>query len=351
MQNQLLTPTSEWQTYVDDAAWVPHQYDAGADALSFVHLPREAQRAAVFLDRRFVGSAFRSPPAPIRALPAQTIRDAAGPLHFIFHTGFCCSTLLARALDIPGVSMGLKEPAVLLSFAQHWSTARQTPGALNALGVTLNLLSRPLSPGESQIVKPSNVASHLLPDVLHLRPDAKVLVLYSPLRSFLEAIARRDNGGRAFGRQIFQGFASSIPLQATFSPEEQLLLTDLQIAAQAWLMQMAFFASIIRHYGPQRVRTLNSEALLADSATTLGKVGKFFDLVQKTRDWSDIAAGPIFKEHAKEHGLPFDARAHRAQLAAAGATHANEINAVDDWARLVAQRANAPLTLGDTVLA
>lgn len=351
MQNQLLTPPSEWQTYVDDAAWVPHQYEPSADTLSFVYLPREAQRAAVFLDRRFVGGAFRSPPAPIRALPAKQIRDAAGSLHFIFHTGFCCSTLLTRALDIPGVSMGLKEPAVLLSFAQHWSHARQTPGALNAMGVTLDLLSRPLSPGETQIVKPSNVANHLLPDVLHLLPNAKVVIVYSGLRSFLEAIARRDNGGRAFGRQIFQGFASSIPLQATFSVEEQLLLTDLQIAAQAWLMQMAFFASIIRHYGATRVRTLNSDALLADSAAALVKVGKFFGLAHKTRGWSDIAAGPVFKEHAKEHGLPFDARAHRAQLAAAGATHATEISAVEEWAQHVAQRANAPLTLGDTVLA
>lgn len=336
--------------YLRDAAWVPFQYDAQADTLSFAHLPREAQRAAVFLDRRFIGSAFKTPPVPIRALSSDALRDVRGPLHFIFHTGFCCSTLLARAMDIPGVSMGLKEPAVLVSFAQHWSNARQTPGALNALGVTLDLLSRPLSPRETQIVKPTNVANHLLPEILHLRPDAKILVLYSGLRSFLEAIVRRDANGRLFGRQIFQGFASAIPLETTFSVEEQLLLTDLQIAAQAWLMQTTFFASIARHHGRARIRTLNSDTLLSDPARALTSLSEFFGLHQKPRRWTDVAASSVFREHAKEHGLPFDAQAHHAQLAAAGSLHANEINAVEAWAQHLAQRSNAALTLGDTLL-
>ena len=33
--------------------------------------------------------------------------------HFIFHSAFCCSTLLARAFDIEGQSIGLKEPTIL----------------------------------------------------------------------------------------------------------------------------------------------------------------------------------------------------------------------------------------------
>jgi hypothetical protein len=330
---------------------MPFNYDARADTLSFVNLPRDAQRAAVFLDRRFIGDAFKSPPARIRDLPLRDIRDGAGPIHFIFHTGFCCSTLLARALDVPGVSMGLKEPAVLVSFAQHWSNARQTPGALNALGVTLDLLSRPLAPGETQIVKPTNVANHLLPEILHLRPDAKILVLYSGLRPFLEAIVRRDANGRLFGRQIFQGFASAIPLETTFSVEEQLLLTDLQIAAQAWLMQTTFFASLAGHHGRARIRTLNSDTLLSDPARALTSLGEFFELCQKPRRWADVAASSVFREHAKEHGLPFDAQAHHTQLAAAGSLHANEINAVEAWARHLAQRSNAALALGDTLLA
>jgi hypothetical protein len=93
--------------------------------------------------------------------------ERAGPLHFIFHTAFCCSTLLTRALDIPGVSMGIKEPGVLTHFAYDSALGRQPPGAIAALSVTLDLLSRPLSPGETQIIKPSTPGNHLMPQMLH----------------------------------------------------------------------------------------------------------------------------------------------------------------------------------------
>ena len=178
-------------------------------------------------------------------------REQSGPMHFIFHTAFCCSTLMARALDVKGVSESLKEPGVLLSFARHWASPRQTPGALEALATTLNLLSRAEARDETRIVKASNAANHLLPEILHLRPESKILIMYSSLGGFLEAVARRDLGGRQFARQIFRGFADSIPLDITFSAEEQLLQTDLQIAAHAGLMQIAFFNAMIRHYGAE----------------------------------------------------------------------------------------------------
>ena len=44
----------------------------------------------------------------------DVVRAAARPatMHFIFHSAFCCSTVLARAFDIPGIAMGLKEPPI-----------------------------------------------------------------------------------------------------------------------------------------------------------------------------------------------------------------------------------------------
>jgi hypothetical protein len=350
MPEPISAPTSEWQTYVDDAAWMPFSYDPRNDSLVFAHLPREAQREAVFLDNRFIAQAFKSAPARIRSLPLEEIAGNAGPLHFLCHTSFCCSTLLARALDIPGASMGLKEPAVLLSFAKHWTNARQTPGALNALGLTLDLLSRPLSPGEVQIVKPSNVTNHLLPEIMRLRPDARVVILHSELRSFLEATAQRGVEGRLLARQIFQGYAATMPLEVSFSVEEQLLLTDLQIAAYGWLMQTTFLASIARYYGHKRVRTLNCHSMLANPSATLASLGDFFELTVSPEQWSQVVASPVFKHHAKKPKVAFDADAHHAQHAAARATHGAEIDAVEKWARQLAQQSSAVLALGDTLL-
>lgn len=283
-------------------------------------------------------------------LPPAAIEAAAGPLHFIFHTGFCCSTLLTRALDIEGVSMGLKEPAVLAAFADYFSTARRSPGAHAAIGVALDLLSRPLAAGETQFVKPSIVANHIIPQMLSARRDSKAVVLYSNLDSFLRAIARRGLEGRTLARQIFRQFSGVIPLDTGIADGDMLLLTDLQVAGLAWLMQAGFMQSIAQRFGPARVRVLNSETFLADKAGVLTALAGFFGLPGASTRWAGVAESPVFSEHAKEYGRAFDASARQAQYAAAGAAHAEELGMAKDWARALATRCGAPLTLTETLI-
>lgn len=350
LSDQAQSPGAEWLPYIQDAAWLPHDYDWRNDTLTFANLPKTTQRQAVFLDPRYLARAPLSPPIPIDALSVGAIREAAGPLHFIFHTSFCCSTLLARALDFPGVSMGIKEPSVLAAFADYWAGTRRTPGAFLALGATLDLLSRPQEPGETQIIKPSNVVNHIVPEMLHARPDAKAIVMYSSLDTFLRAITRRGIGGRGFARLVYQQFAPIIPIESGFTDVDTLLQTDLQIAAQAWLMQTAFLDSVARRFGPNVVRTLSSERFLADTAGTLTAVGGFFNLALDQDRAAAIASGPIFNEHAKEPGRAFNAASFEAQYNESGAMYAEEIAAAKAWARGLAMRFNTPLTLDDTLL-
>jgi hypothetical protein len=336
--------------YVQDAAWVPSDYDARGDTLTFTHLPRETQRRVVFLDPRFIGGEPKSPPVAVASLPADLLADEAGPLHFIFHTGFCCSTLLTRALDIPGVCMGLKEPSVLASFASFWTTGRRTPGAISAVEAALNLLSRPLAVGETQIVKPSIVANHIIPQMLAARRDAKALVLCTSLDGFLRAIARRGQEGRSFAREVFQQFAGVIPLDTGIRDEDLLLLTDLQVAALGWLMQAEFMQQVAKRHGAGRVRIVNSDTFLDDKAGVLAALGDFFGLACDGPRWAETAESPVFREHAKEYGRAFDAASQRAQYEAVGAAHAEELMKAKDWARAVALRCGAPLALSDTLI-
>ena len=342
-------PLPDVRVYVENAEWLPSSFSAEGRSLVFAHLPREAQRRAVFLDRRFTGESEKSPEVPLAALDRDQIKRGAGPLHFVFHTGFCCSTLLARALDVPGVSMGLKEPDVLVTFGRPWEDARQSAAALEGLQLTLDLLSRPLNPGETQIVKPSNACNHLLPEVLHMRPDAKVLLMHSSLEDFLIAIAKRGVAGRAFARQLYRNFCSSIPLRVRFPDEEQLMLTDLQVAAQVWLMQMSFFAAMAEHYGAQRVRTVAADAFLAQPDRVLARVSDLFGLKPGTNNWAEQAE-EVLGEHSKRRGETFDAAARAAENKAARAKHAAEIAEAEEWARRFASHCRAPQWLGDTLL-
>jgi hypothetical protein len=335
------------QRCVANPHWLPHSYDPQADTLTFIHAPRDDQRRAVFLDGRFAAAMQQSQPVPISTLSRREIKAKAGQLHFIFHTAFCCSTLLARALDIPGVSMGLKEPAVFLPFAKMWTSARQRPGAFDALEIVLDLLSRPLSPGEVQIAKPSNAANHIIPYLLHTRTDARALVMTSSLESFLSAVVRRGAEGRQSMRGVLAGFTETIPFDPPLGESETLLLTDLQAASLAWLMQTAFLESVAKRFGT-RVRVLDADTLLAQPAQSLAATGKFFGL--KDADWEKIANGPVFNEHAKNLGAPFNAAARTQQRQDATFNYRSEIEPAIAWTKTVAQRFNVPSSLTETLL-
>lgn len=339
---------SSWTAAVDDPAWMPYVYDERADTLQFVHLTREAQRAAPFLDPRCLASAQLSQPLPMAQAPNAAIDAAARPVHFIFHTAFCCSTLLTRALDIPGVAMGQKEPFVLVGFSTLDPAARQRPQVGAALRASVNLLSRPLAAGEVQIAKPSNIANVVASQIMAAHPQSKALVLHSGLPEFLRSMARQGLQGRIFGRQLFQRLAPSLALQPQ-SAVELFEQTDLQIAAQAWLMQARALSALSREFGP-RVRSLSSKALLADKTGALIKLGAFFDLKADDAQWRAIAEGPVFARDSKRPDEAFDAATRAARQDAAEA-HAEEIAMITKWAEMLAARSGAPLNLGDTLLA
>ena len=80
-----------------------------------------------------LGETKKSAPIPLNALPLARLRAEARPIHFIFHTGYCCSTLLCRALDVPGVSMALKEPQIMYAISEPVLAGKDVERRLNAL--------------------------------------------------------------------------------------------------------------------------------------------------------------------------------------------------------------------------
>jgi len=188
--------------YVRDPQWFPHAYYPHSDCFEFCHLSREMHRDAVFLDPRFLSRAKKSAPIAASYVEAVDGSHSGGEIHFVFHTGFCGSTLLARALDQPGVSMGLKEPYVLQGFASQWGRMQRTPGAMPALRLAIGLLARPFAAVEVQVVKANNCANHTIPEILCLRPHAKALFMGASLGAFLRAIMRRGQQGRVFARAV-----------------------------------------------------------------------------------------------------------------------------------------------------
>lgn len=330
---------SSLSDYVRDPNWLPYEYADGS--LRFVRVSREAARQAPFLDPRHLADAPHSAPTLLTQLPAYAIERTARPVGFIFHTALCCSTLLTRALDVPGVSMGLKEPFVLSSLAAAPQKDRATERAQAALRMSVQMLSRPYAPDEKQIVKPNNLANVIASDMLDAHPESKAIVLYSPLDDFLRALSRKGLDGRAYARSLYMDLAGA---GAVASPGagDLVLHTDMEIATQAWLAQARLLQAAERRFGPDRVRTLRASTLLGNKAGVLERVGRFFELKADPATWRAVAAGPVFEQDAK--------RPHLAFSAPRVALDDPEISAVHQWAQAFSLRSRSPLDLGDTLM-
>ena len=329
-----------------DPLWLAHRYDPVGDSVHFVPVSRDEHRAATFLTDEYLGDRT---PVPVARAEAVLNAGPAAPIHFILHSAFCCSTLLARAFDIEGISMGLKEP-VILNDLVGWRHRGGEPRRVGAvLGDALTLLARPFSAGEAVIVKPSNLVNGFAPAIMSLRPGAHALLLEAPLRTYLGSVAKKGMWGRLWVRDLLAKQLKEGLVDLGFSPDDYFGQTDLQVAGVGWLAQHALFARLAAQFGPERVKTLDSEMLVARPAETMAETARLFGLSIGTSAIAAIATGPVFKRHSK-FGGSFGAAERAAEHSAAALIHADEIEKVAIWIEAVADRLGLPMTIAAPLL-
>ncbi len=316
------------------AEWLAHRYDTVGDRVQFLHVPRQRHREVPFLTDEYLAPAGE----PVALGREAAMAEAAGPAshHFIFHSAFCCSTLLVRALDREGVAMGLSEP-VLLNDIVGWRHRGPVEGAKVAMVLDqgLNLLARPWSPGEAIVLKPSNLVNALAPAMLGLHPGSNALLLHAPLEDFLASIARKGLWGRLWVRDLFLKLGREGLLQFGIEGQDLLKLTDIQVAALCWMGQQRQFHDLAVRFGG-RIRTLNSEDLMARPAETLAALAAHFALNLDQAAIEAIVSGPAFTRNSKT-GSNFSASDRAADKAAGLLAHADEVEKVHLWAKELAR--------------
>lgn len=302
MSNEPTAPKDDAQSVLADARWLPTHLDRSRAELEFRWLPREAQAAIPFLTSQYIGpTGAAAVRLKLSALPEAT-RSAARPVHYIFHSAFCCSTLIARALDLPGVAIGLKEPQILNELA---ATMRSGQVSGELLDRVTALLGRPFGPGEAVVVKPSNEANGLIEPLLRNDQRSKAVFLYAPLGRFLRSVAAKGMWGRIWGRRLLASLRQASPGPFGFDDGELFQQTDLQIAALAWLLHFRQFAELQAKFS-NRVRYLDSVTFLANRSECLLAIGEHLGLELDAAGWARVSQGKVFGEHSKQIGRAFD---------------------------------------------
>jgi hypothetical protein len=311
--------------------WLAHRYEPGLDAVHFLPLSRADRAAATFLTDEYLGE--RAPALVIRREEALQAAPAAAPLHYILHSAFCGSTVLNRAFDIPGGASSLSEPPILNDLVGwRYRDAPQGAQLARVLDGTLALLAKPFEHGEAVVLKPSNIAVGLYDAMLAMRPQAKALLLYAPLPIYLRSIVKKGVDGRMWVRDLLTKLLRERLIDVGMDGEDYLRLTDLQAAAVGWIAQHMLFARLGAKY-PDRVRTLDSETLMARPADVVARLADLYGLPV---DAGAVAQGPAFTRHSK-HGGAFDPAARTAEYAAAADAHGDELGKVEVWAQHLAK--------------
>jgi len=325
-----------------DPEWLPHAFEGNGNHLTSVFVPRAARASLLFLSDGHYRGEFRKETFPTAAMASAVALSAQAPLHFIFNTSFCCSTLLAKALEVPGVSSSLREPNILVDVAERLIQARGGQDA-SQLELALRLLERPLADSKIIIVKPSNFANRLLEPALGLRDGSRAVLLYSDAGTYLRSVLKRGLLARINARKLYQNLAAWTGLEFGFSEYETFQQSDLQVAALAWLMQIAHFQSIADRFGPERVMVVDAAQLLSDPATTLQRVQSLFGLSLGEGQVSEIIGGPAFSKHSKSSKVDYSPATRERDHEALMQVHGEELTMVLQWLDAVAAHLGVPL--------
>jgi hypothetical protein len=194
--------------------------------------------------------------------------------------------------------------------------------------VVFRLLAR--SPGGKVMVKPSNFANVLISDAARTT-RGKALFLYSDLESFLISVAKSGIPLLKYARRLFSSIAGDSGQPLPWKPHEIFQMSDLEIAALVWHMQIGEFRRDWPLFEPGRAASLDCDAFLADPMAALVKLDAFFGLGLGAEHMERVANGPLLRQHAKSPGRAYDARRRSEEKVAVRKRLGTDLERVIEW--------------------
>jgi len=318
---------------LNDPAWFPAAIDAKAGTLGFARIDRDSLSKEAFLDQRMASSVTAQETAGLAEVIAGLSGQQQAAPAFIFHTAFCCSTLLARALDAPGTALALKEPDVLMGLANVLRVDEELRGSRDRAEALVQsifgLLARRFADDERILVKPTNAANNLLPDAV--RCGAPIVLLYGDLRSFLVSVLKKGEACKSFVRQQYNIFALDAEGLAAIPQRQAIAFTDLQAATVVWRHQMELFQRTLSACQRKQVVSLDFRMLLEKPVPVLQAVARHLDLPHSVAALESVVNGPIFTRNAKFADQAYNTGQRNQDVETIEERYGETLDLIGDW--------------------
>ena len=318
----------------------PAKVDFDTRLISFVPMTKMSWRASSFLDHRTRAASGESLqiPIPELLLAAAELPPPQGGVHYIFHAAFCCSTLLARYLDLIPPCFVLREPLMLTE------TALIRPRAIEAhnegtlppaewdcfLNLSLRILNRRYAPEDVVVTKANDLCNSLGEILLARDPASKAVFLTIGLKEFLLVVlkeADRRQWLRARLRRALKD-AAIIPELAGFDPA---VMTEAEGGAYLWALNEALRVRMCSAH-PGRVLTISGESVADAPAEAVRGAAHHFGLPVSNGLPKSIFSDATSAKHAKDPSRSYNARSRRKELKALEKQIGREADAGMKWA-------------------
>jgi hypothetical protein len=256
---------------VNNPRLFPVDLDVARGSVHFLPIDEGVLERSVFLDNRIEAKLDRATAVSLSTIevPATTAPS------LLFHTSFCCSTLLARILHAPPRVVALKEPLVL----RRLGDARFAGQSLDRLvAPVMRLLARPWAAGGRVLVKPTHAALNVGRELLAATPDSLGIVLYGSLADFIVSNCKKAPETQQKVPQLVDRALAASTYRQRLPREGLEPRSFFQLVALQWCAQLAVVHELFESPEGARLVALREAELLGDVESVSQRVARRLDL-------------------------------------------------------------------------
>jgi hypothetical protein len=311
--------------------YYPLEMDFARGVLRFVPMSPDTYRESVFLDKRtrFLGDRVYLSRLDDVLFAASTQPPSIRPIHYILHTTFCCSTLLARYFELLDFCFVLKEPLLLTQLAltppqsvSHWSSA---------FDVGVKLLTRTYAQNQMVVIKPHEPCNALAQKLLEHDQHSTITFLITPLSEFLVAILKSKER-RAWVRSRLPAASQTVPgcKLANVRLDD---LSDPEAAAFLWLVNRFICGQLSSGVYSSRVLVINGNRVADSPEKVLPAIADMCEITLQKQEITRLLEHPAVAKYSKDLSKAYTVDSRRQEIAELEERFAPERDSGMAWAK------------------
>jgi len=306
--------------------------------VEFCEMDSDSYRRSPFLDHRIIKASARSFALPFDEIHTDATFSRPADVRIIYHSAFCCSTLLARYLDAISKSLVLREPHSLYelaSFKRFYNTNIihnvSLPDWDKLYQFIILLLSRRYASSHPVIIKPSDGCNNLMEELLNTNSENRGLFLYSDIHRFLVSVLKyeqRHEWARIRVRELTLDRQKK-GMMVKYDPRR---LTNWQTAALVWIYHIEMYNQTCQTTKRDKICALDSVLLLNRPVSALSAILRHFGNAVDDMIIEQALAEDEFKTHSKDPNQSYDEETRDREFKDVSRHMQNEIQAGLEWA-------------------